>query len=102
LVEPQGVAYLPEADLVVVANGGDGTVRFFNGADFSPHGVVPLGEGADNVRADPRNGHVLVGVGTNRIAIIDPSKPQWLANVPLPASNRGGRRGILDFETTEL
>src|SRR5260370_23936427 len=89
LVEPQGVAYLPDADLVVVANGGDGTVRFFSGADFSPHGVVTLGDDADNVRVDPRNGHVLVGFGTNRIAIIDPSKPKWLANIPLPSHPEG-------------
>ena len=35
LDEPQGVAYLPTPDLIVVGNGGDGAVRFFSGADFS-------------------------------------------------------------------
>jgi DNA-binding beta-propeller fold protein YncE len=89
LIEPQGVAYLPQADLVVVANGGDGTVRFFSGADFSPHGVITLGDDADNVRVDPRNGHVLVGFGTEQIAVIDPSKPKWLANIPLPSHPEG-------------
>lgn len=89
LAEPQGVAYLPEADLVVVANGGDGTVRFFSGADFSPHGIVTLGDDADNVRIDPRNGHVLVGFGSSQIAVIDPSKPEWLANIPLPSHPEG-------------
>ena len=47
--------------------------------------MVPLGEDADNVRVDPRNGHVLVGFGTNRIAVIDPLKPEWLSNIPLPS-----------------
>ena len=41
------------------------------------------------MRVDPRNGHVLVGFGTNQIAIIDPSKPKWLANIPLPSHPEG-------------
>jgi YVTN family beta-propeller protein len=85
LKEPQGVAYLPGPDLLVVANCGDGAVNFYSGADFSPRGVVPLGDDADNVRVDPRNGHVLVGFGTNQIAVIDPLKPEWLSNIPLPS-----------------
>jgi len=28
LDEPQGIAYLPQGDIIVVANGGDGAVRF--------------------------------------------------------------------------
>jgi YVTN family beta-propeller protein len=68
LAKPQGVAYLPEPGLIAVANGGDGTVRFFSGADFRARGVVPLSDDADNVRVDPRSGHVLVGFGTNQIA----------------------------------
>jgi YVTN family beta-propeller protein len=85
LADPQGIAYLPEGDLVVVANHGDGSVRFFSGSDFSVRGIVPLGDGADNVRVDPRNGHVLVGFDTNRIAIINPYTPKWLQNIPLPS-----------------
>lgn len=87
LDEPQGVAYLPQPDLIVVANGGDGAVRFYSGADFSPRGVVALGSDADNVRVDPRNGHVIVGYGSgNRggLAVIDPIKPAKLADIPLP------------------
>src|SRR5258706_3584616 len=83
LDEPQGVAYLPTADLIVVGNGGDGAVRFFSGADFSPRGVVALGDDADNVRVDPRNGHVIVGYGSGGLAVIDPLKPAKLADIPL-------------------
>jgi YVTN family beta-propeller protein len=85
LAEPQGVGYLSGLDLIVVANGGDGKVRFFSGVDFSPRGVIPLGDDADNARVDPRSGHVLVGFGTGQIAIIDPAKPEWLSNIPLPS-----------------
>jgi YVTN family beta-propeller protein len=85
LAEPQGVGYLSGLGLIVVAAGGDGKVHFFSGADFSPRGVIPLSDDADNVRVDPQNGHVLVGFGTNQIAIIDPAKPEWLSNIPLPS-----------------
>jgi len=35
LKEPQGVGYAPQADLVAVANAGDGSVRLFRGEDLS-------------------------------------------------------------------
>lgn len=85
LAEPQGVGYVSGLGLIVVADGGDGKVRFFSGVDFTPRGVIPLSDDADNVRVDPRSGHVLVGFGTNQIAIIDPVKPEWLSNIPLPS-----------------
>ena len=83
LDEPQGVVYLPGPDLIAIGNGGDGAVRFFSGADFSPRGVVALGDDADNVRVDPRNGHVIVGYGSGGLAVIDPLKPAKLADIPL-------------------
>jgi YVTN family beta-propeller protein len=48
LHEPQGIGYAPARDVVAVASAGDGSVRFFNGGDFAPAGVVELGEDADN------------------------------------------------------
>ena len=36
LKEPQGVAYVPGADLLYVASGGDGTLRRYAGADLGP------------------------------------------------------------------
>src|SRR5258706_5409206 len=85
LNEPQGVAYLPGPDLFVVANGGDGAVRFYGGNDFAPRGVLNLGDDADNVRVDPRNGQVLAGYGDGGLAVIDPVKPAKLADIPLAA-----------------
>jgi YVTN family beta-propeller protein len=38
LSHPRGLGYLPGVDLLVVANGADGTVRFYGGADFSLRG----------------------------------------------------------------
>jgi DNA-binding beta-propeller fold protein YncE len=84
LKEPQGVAYLPELDLIVVASAGDGSVRFFRAADLSPVGAVDLGDDADNVRVDPTTGHVLVGYGAGGLAIIDPASRSKLEDIKLP------------------
>jgi DNA-binding beta-propeller fold protein YncE len=83
LDEPQGIAYVPSTDLLVVACGGDGTVRIYSGGDFSPHGSVVLGSDADNVRVDPRNGLVIVGYGSGGLAIIDPQKSAKIADISL-------------------
>jgi DNA-binding beta-propeller fold protein YncE len=85
LKDPQGVAYLPGPDLFVVANGSDGAVRFYSGADFAARGVVNLGDDADNVRVDPRNGEVLVGYGDGGLAVIDPASQKKLVDIPLAA-----------------
>ena len=84
LKEPQGIGYLPERDELVVASGGDGSVRFYRGSDLSPVGVLPLGEDADNVRIDPR-GRVVVGFGSGALAIIDPATRRVVAKIELPA-----------------
>jgi len=85
LKEPQGVAYEPKSDLLAVANGGDGSVRFYSAGDFTPRGALALGDDADNVRIDERNGHLLVGYGAGALAVIDPAGPRKLKEIPLPA-----------------
>ena len=116
LAEPQGIAYAPASDRFVVANGGDGTVRVFRGEDFSPAGAIDLGDDADNVRVDPRNGHVLVGHGSGGIAVLDPASASKLADIKVAVHPEGfqlepdGRRifvnlpdarqiGVLDRES---
>ena len=42
LREPQGVGYARRADVILIANAGDGSVRLFNARDFSPAGSVAL------------------------------------------------------------
>src|SRR5207253_7700807 len=73
LSEPQGVAYVPFADSVYVANAGDGSVRVLRGDDLAPIGRVELGDDADNVRVDAQHNRVLVGYGKGAIAVIDPA-----------------------------
>src|ERR1700680_3246274 len=62
--EPQGVAYVPFADAIYVANAGDGSVRVLRGEDFTPIGRIELGDDADNVRIDTQRKRVLIGYGS--------------------------------------
>src|SRR5262245_30860203 len=47
LKEPQGVAFTARGDALIVANGNDGTVRFFRSDDLAPSGRINLGSDAD-------------------------------------------------------
>jgi DNA-binding beta-propeller fold protein YncE len=85
LKEPQGLAYLPDRDELVVASGGDGTVRFFDASSLAPVGSVSLGDNADNVRVDPKTGQVVVGYGSGALAIVDPVRRTVVRTIALGA-----------------
>lgn len=117
LPEPQGIAFLPDRDELVVAHGGDGSVRFFRAFDLQAAGQVDLGEDADNVRLDPTSGRVVVGYGAGAFAVIDPATRAVLSRSPLPAHPEGfqldgtrayvnlpgaGRIGVADLATGGL
>ena len=89
LREPQGVGYADRADAIVIANARDGSVRLINARDFSVLGRVELGDDADNVRIDPRNGLAVIGYGSGGLALIDPGSRARVADIPLPAHPEG-------------
>jgi YVTN family beta-propeller protein len=89
LNEPQGVGYAAKADVVAVANGGDGTVRLYRGPQLAPVGVVALGSDADDARIDPRTGNIVVGYGTGGLALIDPEQRTETGAVRLAAHPEG-------------
>ena len=89
LKDPQGIGYAPATDILAVASAGDGTVRLFNGKDFAPGPVVPLGEDADNVRVDPASGRFMVGYGRGGLAVIEPGTGVLVSRVLLPAHPEG-------------
>src|SRR5262249_46428128 len=43
LREPQGIGYAERADIILIANAGDGSVRLISARDFSSAGKVDLG-----------------------------------------------------------
>jgi hypothetical protein len=85
LTEPQGIGYVPSIDTVFVANAGDGSVRLFQGAELTPAGQISLGDDADNVRVDDAANRVFVGYGSGALAVIDITKRQKIADIPLNA-----------------
>ncbi len=89
LSEPQGVAYVPFADSVFVANAGDGSVRVLRGDDLAPIGRIELGEDADNVRVDSQRNRVLVGYGNGALAVIDPATRTKAADIHLKGHPEG-------------
>jgi DNA-binding beta-propeller fold protein YncE len=89
LKEPQGVAYAPDDDLIVVAIAGDGTVRLFDGTSFAAVGVIALGDDADNIRIDPHDGQIVVGYGGGALAFIDPHARTISGTVKLTAHPEG-------------
>jgi len=91
LKEPQGLAWLADRGELAVASGGDGTVRFYRGADLVPAGVMAFGDDADNLRVDPRNGRLVVGYGSGALAVIDPASRTVIATLKLPGHPEGFR-----------
>jgi DNA-binding beta-propeller fold protein YncE len=89
LSEPQGVAYVPFADSVFVANAGDGSVRVQRGEDLTPTGRIELGDDADNVRVDTAHNRVLVGYGKGALAVINPASLSKTADIRLKAHPEG-------------
>lgn len=85
LREPQGVGYAAQADVILIANAGDSSVRLFNAQDFAQLGNIALGDDADSVRIDPRNGLAVVGYGSGGLALIDPAARAKIADIHLPA-----------------
>jgi len=71
LRKPQGVAYIPERNRVVIASGGDGTVKFLNGTAYALEQTLESLDDADNVRVDAANNAIYVGYGDGALAVID-------------------------------
>jgi DNA-binding beta-propeller fold protein YncE len=89
LHEPQGIAFVPSADLLAVASAGDGSVRLFRASDFSPAGTIDLGDDADNVRVDRKTENLVVGYGEGGLAVIDSETHSKIGDVTLGAHPEG-------------
>jgi len=104
LEEPQGVGYLPDVDRIVVACGGDGSVRFLDGGTFAETAKVALGADADNVRFDPVMQRVFVGYGDGAVASIPAAKPAAVGKADVGAHpeafalETSGRRMFVNAE----
>jgi DNA-binding beta-propeller fold protein YncE len=89
LREPQGVGYLRATDTLYVANGGDGSLRLYQGPDYAGNGRIDLGSDADNVRVDQAHQQIVIGYGSGALAIIDSVARSKVAEIPLRAHPEG-------------
>jgi len=85
LDEPQGVAYIPEHDEIVIANGGNGNCVFYNATTYAVITTLHLTGDADNVRYNAATGKIYVGYSDGGIAIIDAVSHKQIGDVKLPA-----------------
>jgi YVTN family beta-propeller protein len=83
--EPQGVAYLPGQNEIVVASGGNGDCIFYNASTFEKIAAVHLSSDADNIRYDSAEKKCYVGYGNGALALIDPGTHQLISEVKLSA-----------------
>jgi DNA-binding beta-propeller fold protein YncE len=89
LREPQGIGYSPAADVIAVANAGDGSVRLFRGEDFAPLATIELQDDADNIRLDPSSGRLIVGFGKGGLAFLDPAARSVVGRIGVAAHPEG-------------
>ena len=85
LDEPQGVAYIPEANELVIANGGTGNCDFYNASTYQKLATIKLGSDADNVRYDAISKMIYVGYGSGSMALINLAEHKKINDIKLPA-----------------
>jgi len=73
LGEPQGVLYVPGANILFVANAKDGTCRMYNATSFQLLKTIEYGEDADNLRWDGGAGQIYLGYGSGALGVLDTS-----------------------------
>jgi len=76
LNEPQGVAYIPESNHIVVSNSGDGACQVFDGATYKLLATVKFSDDADQLRYDPASHLVYVGYADGAIGAFDATTNQ--------------------------
>jgi hypothetical protein len=87
LKKPQGVGWASETQQLVVACA-DGSVHFYD-AGLHEVGRITLGDDADDVRVDPRNGHVVIGYGAGGLAAIDPASRRVVSRLSFKGHPEG-------------
>jgi len=83
LREPQGVAYVPEANQIYVACGGDGVVKVYDAKSFDLVTTLRDLDDADNARYDSVAKCVYVGYGSGALAIIDTMTAKHIGDIRL-------------------
>src|SRR5215204_4369521 len=86
LKEPQGVAYVPEDNKLLVTNGEGDSLDIYDAQSLKLLNQVVLGEDTDNIRYDAATGYAYVGYGTGNgsaLGVVDISKGTKVADIKL-------------------
>src|ERR687886_213619 len=86
LKEPQGIAYVPEGNKLLITNGQGNTLDIYDAQSFKLLNQVELGEDTDNVRYDATTGYAYVGYGTGNesaLGVVDIDKGTKVADIKL-------------------
>ena len=68
---PQGVAYLPGMERLLIANDKGGRCQIYDAKSWQLISVIDLQDDADNVRYDSATNEIFVGFGAGGIAVIN-------------------------------
>jgi hypothetical protein len=79
------LAYVPAADTLLVANGGDGFLRMFEGAQYQALEALHVGDDADNLRYDPEGNLIYVAYGEGALGVVDLASRRKIRDLTLPA-----------------
>ncbi len=82
LHEPQDVYYLAEPGRIVVSNGRDGSLRFFDGHSLSLIRNINFHEDADNLRYDSQTKYLYLGYGKG-LGIVDTKSEKVIGDIGL-------------------
>jgi DNA-binding beta-propeller fold protein YncE len=81
--EPQGVAFLPDRNRIVVTSGGAGECVVVDGGALRVIQRIPCGDDADNVGYDRAAGLLYVGAERGRLTIVDAAGSRPVGQIAL-------------------
>jgi len=82
---PQGVAFVPELNRLLVANDKGGVCNIYDANSFQLIGKLDFADDADNVRYDSASKRIYVGFGSGGIGIINAADGQQVGSIKLAA-----------------
>jgi len=82
---PQGVAFVPELNRLLVANDKGGVCNIYDANSFQLIGKVDFADDADNVRYDSASKRIYVGFGSGGIGIINAVDGKQVGSIKLAA-----------------
>ena len=81
--KPQGLAFLPAQNHLVIANGISGEVQIVDGSTLQAIKIFAGLPNSDNVRYDAKSDLIYVGYGSGALGVINATNGKWLGNLEL-------------------